>query len=194
MIIGILKESGNENRVAMLPGEVASLKKLGVDVLSELHSGEKAFASDKDYEASGATVTSRKDVIAKSEMLLSVNPPLEDGIDSFSEGQGPCFVLNPVENKEWLEKIRLKGITVLALDLVPRTTRAQSMDILSSMATVDVNTKLLLRQLQCYQGFSRCLCSSRHNKTCKGINTRCRSCRITGNCGCPKAWCCCGGI
>lgn len=136
MIIGILKESGNENRVAMLPGEVASLKKLGVNILSEFHSGEKAFASDKDYDAAGATVASRKEVIEKSEMLLSVNPPLDDSIDSFREGQILCFVLSPVENKEWLEKIRMKGITVLALDLVPRTTRAQSMDILSSMATV----------------------------------------------------------
>jgi NAD(P) transhydrogenase subunit alpha len=69
-------------------------------------------------------------------MLLCVNPPIEDDINSFKEGQVLCTVLNPVENREWLEKARLKGLTVLALDLVPRTTRAQSMDILSSMATV----------------------------------------------------------
>jgi NAD(P) transhydrogenase subunit alpha len=136
MVIGILKEFGNENRVALLPGEVASVKKLGVDVLTELNSGENAYASDNDYSAAGATVVSRKEVIAKSEMLISVNPPLGDDIDSFREGQILCFVLNPVENREWLEKIRMKGLTVLALDLVPRTTRAQSMDILSSMATV----------------------------------------------------------
>jgi NAD(P) transhydrogenase subunit alpha len=65
-----------------------------------------------------------------------VNPPVEDDIRSFREGQVICSVLNPVENKDWLEKARIQGLTILALDLVPRTSRAQSMDILSSMATV----------------------------------------------------------
>jgi NAD(P) transhydrogenase subunit alpha len=69
-------------------------------------------------------------------MLLSVNPPVEDAVSSFHEGQILCSVLAPVENSEWLDKVRNQGLTVLALDLVPRTTRAQSMDILSSMATV----------------------------------------------------------
>lgn len=136
MTIGILKECGNENRVAILPGEVCALKKMSIEVLAEFHAGERAFASDKDYVAVGASMVSRKELISGSEMLLSVNPPVEDDINSFREGQILCCVLNPVENKDWLEKIRLKGVTVLALDLVPRTTRAQSMDILSSMATV----------------------------------------------------------
>ena len=136
MIIGILKETGNENRVAILPGEVNVLKKMGIEVLVELHAGEQAYATDKDFQAAGAVIATRKEVISKAEMLLSVNPPLGDDINSFREGQVLCSVLNPVENSSWLEKARLKGLTVLALDLVPRTTRAQSMDILSSMATV----------------------------------------------------------
>jgi NAD(P) transhydrogenase subunit alpha len=69
-------------------------------------------------------------------MLLSVNPPTDENIESFREGQILCSALYPVENREWLEKARMKGLSVLALDLVPRTTRAQAMDILSSMATV----------------------------------------------------------
>jgi NAD(P) transhydrogenase subunit alpha len=136
MVIGILKECVNENRVAMLPGEVCALKKMGIEVLAELHAGEKAFASDRDYEAVGVSVVARNELISTAEMLLSVNPPIEEDINSFREGQIICSVLNPVENRDWLEKIRQKGVTVLALDLVPRTTRAQSMDILSSMATV----------------------------------------------------------
>ena len=98
--------------------------------------GEKAFATDKDYIAAGAGMAEQKRGYSKAEMLLSVNPPLEDDINIFREGQVLCSVLNPVENSDWLEKARLRGLTVLALDLVPRTTRAQSMDILSSMATV----------------------------------------------------------
>jgi H+-translocating NAD(P) transhydrogenase subunit alpha len=136
MIIGILKESGTENRVAMLPGEAAGLMKLGVEVIVESKAGDKAFFSDKDYQAVGASTKVREEVILKAGMLLSVNPPLGDDINCFREGQVLCCVLNPVENKVWLEKARLRGLTILALDLVPRTTRAQAMDILSSMATV----------------------------------------------------------
>jgi H+-translocating NAD(P) transhydrogenase subunit alpha len=136
MIIGILKESGSENRVALLPGEVTGLKKLGVEIMVENNAGENAFATDKDYLAAGAATAERKEVISKAEMLLSVNPPMDDDIKSFRQGQVICTVLNPVENSMWLEKARLQGLSVLALDLVPRTTRAQAMDILSSMATV----------------------------------------------------------
>ncbi len=136
MITGILRETGNENRVAILPGETTTLKKLGLDVLVEEGAGEKAFASDDDYRSAGASIAGRKEVIARADLLLTVNPPLNDDPGSFREGQMICTVLDPVENREWLERIRLRGVTVLALDLVPRITRAQSMDILSSMATV----------------------------------------------------------
>jgi NAD(P) transhydrogenase subunit alpha len=136
MVIGILKESGAEKRVAMLPGEVVVIKKLGVDIIVENGAGEKAWASDTEYLSAGASITGRKDLISKSSFLLCVNPPLEENLDSFREGQVLCSVVNPVENSKWLEKARIRGLTVLALDLIPRTTRAQSMDILSSMATV----------------------------------------------------------
>jgi len=136
MIIGILKEYGNENRVAMLPGEAAVLKKLGVEVVVEKGAGKNAFVSDEEYLYAGASVCGRKELIAKSSLLLSVNPPLHEDINSFSAGQILCSVVNPAENGKWLDKARIHGLTVLALDLIPRTTRAQSMDILSSMATV----------------------------------------------------------
>lgn len=136
MIIGILKDTKTENRVALLPGEVGVLKKMGIEILIELQAGDRAFATDKSYQAAGAHTVERKEVISRAEMLLSVNPPVDDDINLFRDGQVLCCVLNPVENRIWLEKARLRGLTVLALDLVPRTTRAQSMDILSSMATV----------------------------------------------------------
>jgi NAD(P) transhydrogenase subunit alpha len=136
MILGVLKEYGNENRVAILPAEVVSMKKMGIDVLVETNAGERAFASNLAYNNAGARLAERRDVISESEMLLSINPPVEDDINSFREGQVLCSILNPVANSNWLEKARLKGLSVLALDLIPRTTRAQSMDILSSMATV----------------------------------------------------------
>jgi len=136
MIVGILRESGTEKRVAMLPGEAAGLKKLGVEVIVENDAGNKAFAFDTDYNSAGILPGSRKDILSKSALLLSVNPILEKDLENCTEGKVLCSVLNPVENSGWLEKARMKKLTVLALDLIPRTTRAQSMDILSSMATV----------------------------------------------------------
>jgi NAD(P) transhydrogenase subunit alpha len=135
MIIGILKEKGTEKRVAMLPGEVAALKKMALDVIVEKGAGEKAYASDTAYLNSGAALGERNEVISVSSMVISVAAPVDD-IDLLREGQIICSVLSPAENREWLESARKKGLSVLALDVIPRTTRAQSMDILSSMATV----------------------------------------------------------
>ncbi len=136
MIAGILRETGSENRVALLPAEAAALIKLGLEVLVEENAGERAYAADNDYIAAGASIDSRNEVISKADLLLTVNPPLHDDAGSFRDRQILFTVLNPVDNREWLEKIRQRGLTVMALDLVPRISRAQSMDILSSMATV----------------------------------------------------------
>lgn len=136
MILGIVRESGTENRVALLPGEVSVLKKMGVEVLVELNAGIRAFASDDAYHEAGAVSAGRSEVISRADLLVSVNPLIEDDINLFREGQVLCSILNPADNGHWLESLRKKGVTLLALDLLPRTTRAQSMDILSSMATV----------------------------------------------------------
>lgn len=136
MIAGILRETGSEKRVALLPGETAAIIKLGLNVLVEEGAGEGAFASDEQYRAAGATTANRKDIIAGADLLLTVNPPFDDDISVFRDGQLIFTVLDPVVNRDWLEKARTRRMTVLALDLVPRITRAQSMDILSSMATV----------------------------------------------------------
>jgi NAD(P) transhydrogenase subunit alpha len=136
MTIGLLKETGTERRVALLPSEVAILKKTGNEIIVEHDSGRSAFAGDEEYLAAGATVSDRRAVISNSALLLSVNPIPESDLISLNERTIVCSVVNPSVNYDWLEKARLHGLTVLALDLVPRITRAQSMDILSSMATV----------------------------------------------------------
>lgn len=136
MIAGILRETGGEKRVALLPGETAALVKLGLKVLVETGAGEEAFASDDQYLAAGAAVAERSGVIRESGLLLTVNPPVSEDITLFREGQIIFTALDPVSNREWLEKARTGKLSIMALDLVPRITRAQSMDILSSMATV----------------------------------------------------------
>jgi NAD(P) transhydrogenase subunit alpha len=152
MTTGILKESGTEKRVSMLPGEAAVLKKMGVQVIVENNAGLSAFSSDKDYSSAGIIPLPRKELFSKAELLLSVNPVPESDLKLCREGQVLCSVVNPLENSTWLEVARSAGLTVLALDMVPRTSRAQAMDILSSMATVS-GYKAVLHAASLLPGF-----------------------------------------
>ncbi|HLN21746.1 MAG TPA: Re/Si-specific NAD(P)(+) transhydrogenase subunit alpha [Bacteroidales bacterium] len=136
MVIGILKENSSENRVAILPGEVIVLKKLNLSIFVETGAGERAYSDDQDYVKAGAVIVNRKELISGSDLLLAVNPPVEEPAGVFRRGQVICSLLYPYENGAWIETMRTAGITYLALDLIPRITRAQSMDVLSSMATV----------------------------------------------------------
>jgi H+-translocating NAD(P) transhydrogenase subunit alpha len=136
MIIGILKEEGSENRVALLPESVATLTKMMVTVFVEKDAGGRAFASDADYEAAGAKIAAKADVIAQSEMLIRINPPSDAELAQIKEKTVFLAVLNPFFNLALIEQLAKRGITSFSLDVIPRTSRAQSMDILSSMATV----------------------------------------------------------
>ncbi|HOF22065.1 MAG TPA: NAD(P) transhydrogenase subunit alpha [Bacteroidales bacterium] len=136
MITGILREPAGEKRVAMLPAEAALLKKLGAEVIIEKNAGLASFSADEEYLKNEIPSFPRQEIFTRSDLILSVNSvPLCD-LDLCREGQVLCSVVNVAENREWLEKARSAGLTVLALDIIPRTTRAQAMDILSSMATV----------------------------------------------------------
>jgi len=136
MTIGILKENSPEARVALLPESVTVLTKLGVKVIVEKDAGIGAFAADKDYEAAGAVMVSAQEVIAASDMLIGVNPPAEARLDQLRENTLLLAVMNPYFNTDLVRKLAQKKVTGFSLDVIPRTSRAQSMDILSSMATV----------------------------------------------------------
>ena len=136
MILGLLKEHGKETRVALLPETVKAFTDLKVEVLVEQGAGEKAFASDADYEAVGAKTVSRDDVFAKAEVLLQIQPPAEGDTDKIKDSQVWISAFNPLWDTALVKTFLNKGITTFSLDLIPRTTRAQAMDILSSMATV----------------------------------------------------------
>lgn len=134
MTIGLLKEPAGENRAALLPESVKALVALKVQVNVETKAGELAFASDADYEAAGATITSRDNVLS-SEVVLGINPPSDAEIAGFKDGQVLIAVFQPLTNKALVEKLMDGNITSFSLDNIPRTTRAQAMDVLSSMAT-----------------------------------------------------------
>ena len=136
MTIGILKEMEGENRVAMLPESVATLVKMNVAVLVEKNAGAKSFAFDKDYEQVGAKVDTKANVIAGSDLVIKINPPEKEETALLKSGQVFMAVMNPYFNAGLVKEMAAKNITTFSLDVVPRTTRAQAMDILSSMATV----------------------------------------------------------
>ncbi len=136
MTIGILKETPGENRVALLPESVATLVKMNVTMLVEAGAGLTAFASDKAYEEAGAKIETKAKVIAGADLLIKIQPPTADEIALMKDGQVIMAVLNPYFNADLVKQLAAKNITGFSMDVVPRTTRAQAMDILSSMATV----------------------------------------------------------
>ncbi|WP_100627662.1 Re/Si-specific NAD(P)(+) transhydrogenase subunit alpha [Algoriphagus formosus] len=135
MTIGLLKEPEGENRVALLPESAKALIQLQVQIIVESRAGEKAFASDKDYEAIGASIHSRAEVL-QADLILGIQPPSEEEQLSLKDRQVLVCLFQPLSNKELVERFLDKKITSFSMDNVPRTTRAQAMDVLSSMATV----------------------------------------------------------
>ncbi len=136
MILGLLKEYGKETRVALLPDIVQNLIELKVEVLVEQSAGEKAFAPDSAYKDAGAGVVSRKEIFEKAEVLLQIQPPAEDDLKKLKKTQVWISVFNPLWETELVKTFLNLGVTTFSLDSIPRTSRAQAMDILSSMATV----------------------------------------------------------
>lgn len=135
MMIGVLKEPLPETRVSLLPEHISLLKKINTEVLIEKNAGEKAFASDEKYMEAGATVLSREEVIKKSEIILSIHLPSENEINLLQSKIILGFY-QPLYNKESVQKFVENEVTVFSIDMLPRTTRAQSMDVLSSQANI----------------------------------------------------------
>ena len=136
MIIGLLKEELPERRVALLPEAVKTLTGMSVTVLVETNAGRNAFASDADYIAAGASVCSKEEVFGSAVFIIKIQPPDAKELGLMKEGQVFMAVFNPLINTSLVKELAAKNVTSFSLDILPRTSRAQAMDILSSMATV----------------------------------------------------------
>jgi NAD(P) transhydrogenase subunit alpha len=137
MRIGVPKELyAGEKRVATTPDVAAQLIKMGFDVAVESSAGIAANYSDASYEAAGCTVSSCDDIWNNSDIILKVRGPEDEEADRLKAGQTLISFLWPAQNPELLEKLTNKGVTALAMDSVPRISRAQKMDALSSMANI----------------------------------------------------------
>lgn len=131
MTIGLLKEPAHETRVSLLPEAVSTLTKKGITVFVESGAGEKAFASDNDYIKAGAQVKSNEEA-RSADIVLGIHAPnTQDPSPRILIG-----VYHPLFNQELMKDWASKGITCFSLDMLPRTTRAQAMDVLSSQANI----------------------------------------------------------
>ena len=133
-MIGVLKEPSHETRVSLLAEAVKVLTQKGVTVLVENGAGEKSFCSDTDYEEAGAKTTSREEVFAQAEIILAIHVPA----DASNIPGSKIFVgvYQPLFHQSLMQQWAQKNFTTFSLDMLPRTTRAQSMDVLSSQANI----------------------------------------------------------
>lgn len=137
MIIGLLKEPDFETRVSMVAETVAALTKKGISVLVEQDAGAKAFCANADYEKAGATITTRTDVITQATIIAVIHPPATtEWAELKAQGKICIGVYQPLFNTALMQQYAAQQFTVFSLDMLPRTTRAQSMDVLSSQANI----------------------------------------------------------
>ena len=145
MIVGVLKELAPETRVSLVPEVVAALAKMSVVVWIEQGAGDTAFYGDQLYTAAGAEIKTGQEIRSGADIVLSMQPGNVGDVKSGAVVMGifqPLF--SPALMQQWAEK----GMTVFSLDTIPRTTRAQSMDVLSSQANIAGYKAVLLAAMQ----------------------------------------------
>jgi NAD(P) transhydrogenase subunit alpha len=143
MIIGVLKESyPGERRVALVPDSLSVCKRLGIELLLEQGAGDSSGYLDALYTAKGATVATRDDVLAKADVIAQVrsfgsNPTAgEADLAKITKNMTVIGFCDPLGEAQAARRVAETGCAQLSMELMPRITRAQSMDALSSMATI----------------------------------------------------------
>jgi NAD(P) transhydrogenase subunit alpha len=146
MKIGLVKERApNERRVALVPDALKPLLAAGAEVLVERGAGDGAAIPDQLYADAGASLGSRDDVYAQSDVIVRVQKPDESDVKSLREGQVVVGLLQPLIDPQLMQTLARKKVTAISLDAIPRMlSRAQSMDVLSSQANVGGYRAVLL--------------------------------------------------
>jgi H+-translocating NAD(P) transhydrogenase subunit alpha len=138
MKIAVAKEiEVGERRVALIPDMVARLVKAGLEIFVEAGAGEQSFFYDDAYEAAGAKIVADSAQLwGEADLLLKVSAPREEEIHKLREGSAIVSFLNPLGNPSIVDRLAQRGITAFSMEMIPRTTKAQSMDALSSQAAI----------------------------------------------------------
>ncbi len=138
MKIGVLKESREgENRVALTPSVVQSLQKAGFEVMIEAGSGLNSSYSDESYEKAGARIQSSKaNLLSEADLVMKVNTPTDSEISGLKEGSSLISFIYGVMNPGMVQALNNRKVSVFAMDAIPRISRAQNMDALSSQSNL----------------------------------------------------------
>jgi len=137
-MIGVCKETGkNESRVALTPEGVKKLKDTGQDIIIESGAGTASSYSDDDYTEAGAEIgKERSKILSDCDILLAVQAPAIDDLKKMKKGSVLISFIWPLQNQDYVDVLKEQHISGLAMDTVPRISRAQSMDALSSMSNI----------------------------------------------------------
>ena len=138
MIVGVCKETEkNENRVALTPEGTEKLISLGLDVVIEKGAGIKSSYTDQSYIDAGASVEKNRDQLLKScDLLLAVQAPDKKTVQTLKSGAVLISFIWPLQNGDYVELLKKQNISALAVDTIPRISRAQSMDALTTMSNI----------------------------------------------------------
>ncbi len=136
MKIAVLREAGEETRVAAIPETVKKLAALGASIAVEKGAGARAAVSDEDFQSAGATIASRAEVLQDADIILCVIGPDPASLEGAKKGAALVGALDPVKRREAIGTYAKMGLDALAMEWMPRITRAQSMDILSSQSNL----------------------------------------------------------
>jgi NAD(P) transhydrogenase subunit alpha len=155
MRVGIIKETlDGERRIAAVPETVSKMTKAGTEVVVESGAGAASFISDSEFEQAGAAVSQSKDeILSTAEVILKVNKPTVAEIEKMKEGAIVVSFLQPFSSPEEIKKLAERNVSALSMEMVPRITRAQRMDALSTMSTVAGYKVVLLAANACGRFF-----------------------------------------
>lgn len=145
MIVGVLKEQAPETRVSLVPEVAAAMVKMNVTVWVEANAGETAFYSDDDYTRAGAIIKDSTSIKQGADVILSIQP---ENIEGINRNVIVLGVYQPLFNAAMMQRWAAQSMTVFSLDTIPRTTRAQAMDVLSSQANIAGYKAVLLAAYQ----------------------------------------------
>lgn len=136
MIAGVLKEPAAENRVSLLPEHITLLLKKNIEVWIQQDAGTAAFATNEIYKNAGATIKTRTDILEQADIVFSIHPLTSEDVQIIKSGVILIGIFQPLYAFTTMQEWATKSITTFSLDTIPRTTRAQSMDVLSSQANI----------------------------------------------------------
>jgi NAD(P) transhydrogenase subunit alpha len=136
MILGILKETNNDKRVSLLPEQAAVLVAKQVSVIVETGAGSAAYAADATYTDKNVSVKDRTTVLSTADLVLSINPLSSAEMAQLKPGAVVLGTFQPLFNIDLVKQAIDKKASLFSMDMIPRTTRAQSMDVLSSQANI----------------------------------------------------------